>query len=140
MDGYRRAVRSARKRPSSDHAVRKLQSQPRTNSLALSLLANKHEAHSKSVSGLDGVQPDKKINRTAKQAWAPSPKNSLSSRSFYSPDHSHPLLPPLQRPEASTKAVKTSKSKDESASLATASNLTLRSASPRSSGAFGRVS
>ncbi len=78
------------------HAKQRLQSAP--NIHGLSLLASKSEAASKSMEA--DISKIGRRRSSVKQAWAPSPKHNLASRSMVTPGHNEPPLPPLPRRES----------------------------------------
>lgn len=90
-----RSVRSSKGRRSSQPSAkaRLHSSTAAVNPNALSLLASKQEAQSKSLED-DLCKVGLKSRRdSTKQAWAPSPKHSLASRSIHTPGHAEPTLP-----------------------------------------------
>lgn len=102
-----RSVRSSKgRRSSASAAVTKQQSQSPiagTHPHALSLLASKQKAQSKSVEDLYKMGTEVRRDFT-KQAWAPSPKHNLSSRSYYTPGHNEQALPPLKQSRPASNA------------------------------------
>ncbi len=88
-----RSVRSGKGRRTSVAMIRQqLQTTTNLQPGALSLLVTRTEAQSKTMD----EDPFKIGSRrdSMKQAWAPSPKRSLASRSMVTPGE--PLLPPLR--------------------------------------------
>ncbi len=70
----------------------RLQSAPNVH--GLSLLASKIEAQSKSMEA--DLSKIGRRRSSVKQAWSPSPKHNLASRSMVTSGHAEPSLPPLR--------------------------------------------